>query len=1015
MRRFAPALFKATLLLLVSTTWSIASVALDPVQIEPARRDIWSPGSERYHKQWLIAGALSPDVAKRTDSATLKPAEGQAFGPDVANVRWQAHASWGAITDLNTILGAPSDGDRRIAFVAATVDRERAGAADLSIGAHGPIAVWLNGKLVHERTTAHAAFARDSERIAVQIKQGANALLLRLEQVDPNAWPFTARIVESGALLEPPEVIVPYLRQTADRVEVHTNLTADSEATPVQVAALGAGGRVLARGTAARGESLTLDASTWPDGAYEFRVTTKDAWGKPYLVHLPWYKGDAAAVAHRLIDAAEAAKEEVYGAHLRLLAQIVRDRTNGQLNAALPGLAARIHSPLLEYEEIELDRAQRVGSVRPGGFVRLGYVDDVDGSVQFCRAYLPPNYSDAQRWPLVLSLHGYNPQNPPLHRWWSIDQRHSDAAERKDIIYIEPHGRGNAQYIGIGERDVLRCLQEAKARFAVDNDRVYLTGESMGGHGTWAIASRNPHLFAAAAPVFGGWDFRVSTIRGPSLPENQPTNVREFYIQERRSSYGNAENLLNVPLLVIHGDSDATVSVENSRHATQMLQRWGYDIRYWEMPGWGHEDLQQRLNLIDWLLEHRRNSAPQRVRLRSTDLSGARAHWLEARAMEEPQRLIRAEAEVVKPGLVRIDSENLAAFDLALPPSLRGSTQELELVWNGKSQRARLDNNGVARIRTEPSNAHELQKRPGLEGPIPDIINRPFMVVVGTISRDAHMRHSIEERARDVQDVWKTWQYQPLRLKQDVEVTADDERAYSLILLGGADANAVTRRLGKRLPMRVSNNSVEVDGKRWQVDDAVLQMIYPSPGADNRYVLVVAATSAMGMQFWKPEFVEPSIGIGFLASDWTIRDGRRPPPDATVNPSDRDVASGVFDANWRRADRWTVEGDAVTRSAWRLRRPAPEPYTPSPESLNAYRGEYDFGQFVATLSVEDSKLVAHVPTQAPLPLEPKGPSLFRTLAYPTKDTIEFILDANGTVVGAEVDTQGRTLFGKKVK
>ncbi len=1009
-----PHLLKATLLLLVSTLCSAESVALEPVQIEPAQRDLWSQGSQRFHKQWLIAGALSPEVANSTDAATLAPMEGRAFSTDIANVRWKAHTSWNEVTDLNAIAGMPIDGARRIAFVAGTLSRAHAGAADLSIGAQGPIAVWLNGQRVYERTKSHATFARDSERIAVQMRQGENALLLRIEQVDPNAWPFTVRIVESGALLARSELIVPYLRASADQVEVHTNLTADSEAPAVEVTALGAGGRVLANAAGARGESLMLDASTWPEGAYEFRVATRDAWGQPYVVHLPWYKGDVAAAAQRLIDAADSAKDDVYGAHLRLLAQIVRDRTNGQLNSALPGLEARIHSPLLEYEEIELDRARRVGSVRPGGFVRLGYVDDLDGSVQFCRAYLPANYSDSQRWPLVLSLHGYNPENPPLHRWWSIDQRHSEIAERKNIIYIEPHGRGNAQYIGLGERDVLRCLQEAKVRFAVDDDRVYLTGESMGGHGTWAIASRNPHLFAAVAPVFGGWDFRVSTIRGPSLPENQPGNALEFYIQERRSSFVNAENLLNVPLLVIHGDSDATVSVENSRHATRMLQRWGYNVRYWEMPGWGHEDLQQRLVLIDWLLEHRRDSAPRHVRLRSADLSGARAHWFVARAIQEPERLIRAEAEVVKPGLVRIDSENLEAFDLALPQSLRGSTSELQVVWNGKSQRAQLDN-GVARIGTAPSKSQGLRKQPGREGPISDIITLPFMVVVGTTSRDPHMRYSIEERARDLQDVWMAWQYQPLRIKRDVEVSVDDERAYSLILLGGADANAVTRRLGKRLPMSVSAHSVEVDGKRWTVDDAVLQMIYPSPRADNRYVLVVAATSAMGMQFWRPEFVEPSIGIGFSASDWSIRDGRRPPPQATVKAYDREVASGVFDANWRRDDRWTVQGDAAVRSAWRLRRPAIEPYTPSPERLEAYRGDYDFGQFVATLSIEGSTLVAHVPTQAPLPLEPKGPNLFRTIAYPTKDTLEFIVDAHGTVLGAEVDTQGRTIFGKKLK
>ena len=48
------------------------------------------------------------------------------------------------------------------------------------------------------------------------------------------------------------------------------------------------------------------------------------------------------------------------------------------------------------------------------------------------------------------------------------------------MIYIEPHGRGNAQYLGLGDNDILRVIAEAKRLFNVDEDRVYLTGESDG-------------------------------------------------------------------------------------------------------------------------------------------------------------------------------------------------------------------------------------------------------------------------------------------------------------------------------------------------------------------------------------------------------------------------------------------------------------------------------------------------------------------------------------------------------
>ena len=79
---------------------------------------------------------------------------------------------------------------------------------------------------------------------------------------------------------------------------------------------------------------------------------------------------------------------------------------------------------------------------------------------------------------------------------------------------------------------------------------------------------------------------------------------------ERASSFANAENLLHVPLFIVHGDADPAVNVENSRHAVRMMQRWGYDVRYHEMPGWAHEDLGQQAAIADWLLTHRRVAAP---------------------------------------------------------------------------------------------------------------------------------------------------------------------------------------------------------------------------------------------------------------------------------------------------------------------------------------------------------------------------------------------------------------------
>jgi hypothetical protein len=175
---------------------------------------------------------------------------------------------------------------------------------------------------------------------------------------------------------------------------------------------------------------------------------TQDAWGKSLVLHEPWYKGDSLAAARTLVAAAQSAPSDIRGSTVRMLADLVRDRLKGDLDHMPDDAWPLIHAPLLEYEELQQGTGPVRGPIHPGGFVRLAYFDASDGSAQFCRAYLPPHYSAATRWPVVMELHGYNPPNPEYVGWWNVDKRHDSRADRYDVIYIEPHGRGNAQYIG---------------------------------------------------------------------------------------------------------------------------------------------------------------------------------------------------------------------------------------------------------------------------------------------------------------------------------------------------------------------------------------------------------------------------------------------------------------------------------------------------------------------------------------------------------------------------------------
>ena len=188
-----------------------------------------------------------------------------------------------------------------------------------------------------------------------------------------------------------------------------------------------------------------------------------------------------------------------------MLADMILNRLGGKLDNPDSAKLNALHSPLMEFAEIKANK-----QIRAGGFVRLAYIDDIDNTPQFCRCYLPLNYDPAKKWPLVVYLHGYNQDNPEYINWWSVDKRHDPSTDKHGVIFIEPHGRGNTQYLGIGDRDVLKCIEMAKQKFNVNDDQVYLTGSSMGGFGTWNVATRHPELFAAIAPIYGGSDYHVN-------------------------------------------------------------------------------------------------------------------------------------------------------------------------------------------------------------------------------------------------------------------------------------------------------------------------------------------------------------------------------------------------------------------------------------------------------------------------------------------------------------------------
>ena len=194
--------------------------------------------------------------------------------------------------------------------------------------------------------------------------------------------------------------------------------------------------------------------------------------------------------------------------------------------------------------------------------------------------FLPEGYVQKnQRWPLILFLHGAGERGDDLE----LVKKHGPpkiVEQKKDFPFIVVSPQCPSGSWWTDEIEVLtNLLDDIVARYQVDSTRIYLTGLSMGGYGTWALAAAYPARFAAIAPVCGGG--------------------KRFM----------AGNLRNVPVWAFHGAKDNVVPLKESEEMVQAIKAAGGDAKLTVYPDAGHDSWTATYNnqeLYDWFLQHHR-------------------------------------------------------------------------------------------------------------------------------------------------------------------------------------------------------------------------------------------------------------------------------------------------------------------------------------------------------------------------------------------------------------------------
>jgi len=395
-------------------------------------------------------------------------------------------------------------------------------------------------------------------------------------------------------------------------------------------------------------------------------------------------RNDEEAVA-RLAKEAEAAfkeaalkKAEFERRQADLERQMAEEKKLREEQARIKAKQARIEAEQARIEaeqariKAEWERAQVLVETR---FSKEVYESSTGEKLNY-RKLVPKKSSKAKLVPLVLFLHGKGERGDDNQTQLKHGLKLFAADEgmkRFPAIVIAPQCPADDFWATTVEqkdttpemdlqptpsmRLVIELLDSMLLNESVDPDRVYVTGLSMGGFGTFDLIARRPTLFAAAAPLCGGGDPSLSKIR----------------------------RILRMPMWVVHGTEDETVNINRSREMVYALESAGASPRYSELSGFGHniwDATYGDIELYNWMFrQSKRKPASLRPRKsqarkpRSTGAAAAKPTLASRKpAVRQPASVVsrKPTPQVKRPSAATANAEDLLGEWKVLAASQKG-------------------------------------------------------------------------------------------------------------------------------------------------------------------------------------------------------------------------------------------------------------------------------------------------------------------------------------------------------
>jgi pimeloyl-ACP methyl ester carboxylesterase len=547
-----------------------------------------------------------------------------------------------------------------------------------------------------------------------------------------------------------------------------------------------------------------------------------------------------------------------------------------------------------------MDRAKAVAQgqkpwATATGLVVRAYQSRIDNSIQPYGLVVPPSFPDkkpARNFRLDVWLHGRDNLLTEL-KFMTDRQRSYGEFTPPDTIVLHPYGRFCNAFKFAGEVDVFEAIEDLKKNYPIDQTRIAIRGFSMGGGGTWHLASHYPSYWVAAAPGAGfaeTAEFQRIWSRGP-----QPS----WYDQKLWNLYDAtvyAGNFFNLPVIAYSGELD------RQKQAADIMEKYmaqeGLKLTHLIGPKTEHKyepatkkELDRQFSEIiktNVIEKH----FPLDAHFTTYTLKYNSNYWVRVDGLEEHWR--RADVRLRFDVETAITTSNVSHISVSFghPIALRKS----DLIIDGTRFSKEKLKSDVQLVKTAnrwkfDRGSRELRKAPQLQGPIDDAFMDSFVVVRPTGKPMNATAHAwIEDELAHATNEWRNQFRGDAMVKADTEVSDEDLAKNHLILWGDPKSNKVLGRIARRLPAKWSGETIRIAGKKFAADKFVPVFIFPNPLNPKRYVVVNS-----GFTFCEYGRSSNALQIpklpDYAVLDMTVERRSRYPTGVAL--------AGFFDEGWR--------------------------------------------------------------------------------------------------------------------